>query len=322
MGHRRPSGPRRGDIMQEPRLDFVTCASPTGFHRMAYWEWGDPLNDRVLVCVHGLTRTGRDFDHLARRLAGQWRVVCPDVAGRGKSDWLSNPALYAVPQYVSDMATLIARVRPATLAWVGTSMGGLIGLGLAGAATMMRMARAMRPRPDGLQAQADDLRLHKLVLNDVGPRLNVEALQRIAGNVASHDSYPTFEAAVAAMRQISTTFGPHTDAQWDELARHIYVRQGGGWVRHFDPALAVPLGAQVAQAFEAGERILWQAYDSLDCPVLIVRGQDSDLLSASTAAEMLARNPRARLHEVPGVGHAPTLMTPEQIEPIARFLQE
>ncbi|MFQ6687233.1 alpha/beta fold hydrolase, partial [Bordetella pertussis] len=136
MGHRRPSGPRRGDIMQEPRLDFVTCASPTGFHRMAYWEWGDPLNDRVLVCVHGLTRTGRDFDHLARRLAGQWRVVCPDVAGRGKSDWLSNPALYAVPQYVSDMATLIARVWPATLAWVGTSMGGLIGLGLAGAATM------------------------------------------------------------------------------------------------------------------------------------------------------------------------------------------
>ncbi len=171
--------------MQEPRLDFVTCASPTGFHRMAYWEWGDPLNDRVLVCVHGLTRTGRDFDHRWRGgwpASGGWCV--PDVAGRGKSDWLSKArALYAVPQYVSDMATLIARVWPATLAWVGTSMGGLIGLGLAGAATMMRLARAMRPRgPGRLPAQADDLRLHRLVLNDVGPRLNVEVLQRIAGN--------------------------------------------------------------------------------------------------------------------------------------------
>ena len=125
----------------EPRLEYVTCASPAGLHRMAYWEWGDPANDQVLVCVHGLTRTGRDFDALAQRLAGRYRVVCPDVVGRGRSDWLANPAFYTVPQYAADMVTLIARLKPARLAWVGTSMGGLIGMALSGSAAFSRPRR-------------------------------------------------------------------------------------------------------------------------------------------------------------------------------------
>ena len=162
---------------------------------MAYTEWGDPDNDRILLCVHGLTRTGRDFDTLARRLAGQYRVVCPDVVGRGRSDWLSNPALYTVPQYVSDMVTLIARLRPATLAWVGTSMGGLIGLGLAGAAAYARMARASQPN-GGDWPEGRDIRFERMVLNDVGPRLEPAALARIGQYVGQPGRFDSFDQAV------------------------------------------------------------------------------------------------------------------------------
>ncbi|HYG44549.1 MAG TPA: alpha/beta hydrolase [Bordetella sp.] len=305
--------------MLEPRFDFVTCASPAGLHRMAYTEWGDRDNDRVLLCVHGLTRTGRDFDELARRLAGDFRVVCPDVVGRGRSDWLSAPAFYTVPQYVSDMVTLIARLRPASLAWVGTSMGGLIGLALAGAATYARALRARQPRADAWPAD-QDIRLSHLVLNDVGPRLDPMALGRIGQYVGQPAEFASFAQAVDAVRQVSAPFGPHTDAQWETLTRHVYVERDGKWKKHYDLDLALPLASQAADAYSAGEQILWRSYETLDCPVLILRGTQSDLLTEATAAEMLARNRRARLVEVPGVGHAPTLMTDAQIGPVADFL--
>jgi pimeloyl-ACP methyl ester carboxylesterase len=305
--------------MLEPRFDFVTCASPAGLHRMAYTEWGDPGNDRVLLCVHGLTRTGRDFDDLARRLAGDFRVVCPDVVGRGRSDWLSVPAFYTVPQYVSDMVTLIARLRPASLSWVGTSMGGLIGLALAGAAAHARLARAAQPRA-GAWSASHDIHLDRMVLNDVGPRLEPAALGRIGQYVGQPAEFETFAQAVESVRQISAPFGPHTDAQWETLARNVYVERDGKWVKHYDLNLALPLASQAAEAYSAGEQILWRSYDALDCPVLILRGAQSDLLTETTAAEMLARNPRAHLLEMAGVGHAPTLMDETQIEPVARFL--
>ena len=307
--------------MLEPRFDFVTCASPAGLHRMAYSEWGDPGNDRVLLCVHGLTRTGRDFDHLARRLAGHFRVVCPDVVGRGRSDWLATPALYTVAQYVSDMVTLVARLRPASLAWVGTSMGGLIGLALAGALAYARAMRAARPHAGGWPADRD-IRLDRMVLNDVGPRLDPAALGRIGQYVGQPAEFESFAQAVQAVREVSATFGPHSDAQWEELARHVYVERDGRWVKHYDLNLALPLASQAAEAYSTGEQILWRSYEALDCPILIVRGAQSDLLAEATAAEMLARNPRARLHEVPGVGHAPTLMDAAQIDPVADFLLE
>lgn len=307
------------DARLEPRLEFVTCASPAGLHRMAYWEWGDPANDEVLVCVHGLTRSGRDFDTLARRLADRYRVVCPDVVGRGRSDWLSNPAFYTVPQYVSDMVTLLARLRPARLAWLGTSMGGLIGLALSGAAVYAQAMLAMRPHA-GMLPPSEGLRLDKLVLNDVGPRLETGALARIGQYVGEPAEFESFDAAVAAMRANSMTFGPHTDAQWAELGRYLYPEQGGKWVKHYDLALAQALAAQTPQELAAGEQILWRAYDTVACPILIVRGEQSDLLTRATVEEMLARNPRARAHEVAGVGHAPTLMADEQVEPVAAFL--
>jgi len=307
------------DASLEPRLDFVTCASPAGLHRMAYWEWGDPANDRVLLCVHGLTRTGRDFDTLARRLAGRYRVVCPDVVGRGRSDWLVNPAFYTVPQYVSDMVTLIARLRPGSLAWVGTSMGGLIGMALSGAGAFAKAMLAMRPHA-GMLPPDQGIRLDKLVLNDVGPRLENGALSRIGQYVGDSSEFASFQDAVAAMRANSQTFGPHTDAQWADLAKYLYPEQGGKWVKHYDVAISQALSSQTAEELAAGEQILWRSYDAIDCPVLIVRGAQSDLLTRATVDEMLKRNPRARAHEVAGVGHAPTLIADDQVNPVADFL--
>jgi pimeloyl-ACP methyl ester carboxylesterase len=307
------------DASLQPRLEFVTCASPAGLHRMAYWEWGDPANDQVLLCVHGLTRSGRDFDALARRLAGRYRVVCPDVVGRGRSDWLANPAFYTVPQYVSDMVTLIARLRPARLAWVGTSMGGLVGLALSGAAAFAGALQVMRPHA-GMLPPGQGIRLDKLVLNDVGPRLETGALSRIGQYVGEPGEFASFEEAVATMRANSQTFGPHTDAQWADLAQYLYPEYGGKWVKHYDLALAQPLAAQTPEELAAGEQILWRSYDAVSCPVLIVRGALSDLLTPATVEEMLKRNPRAQALEVPGVGHAPTLIADSQVDPVAAFL--
>ncbi|MVW80682.1 alpha/beta fold hydrolase [Bordetella sp. 02P26C-1] len=307
--------------MFTPRFDYVTCASPAGLHRMAYTEWGDPDNDRVLICVHGLTRHGRDFDELAQRLAGEFRVVCPDVVGRGRSDWLTTPTLYSVPQYVADMVTLIARLRPASLSWVGTSMGGLIGLSLAGVANWARMSSVMQPRVGGLPPDAQ-IRFDSMVLNDVGPRLDPLALGRIGQYVGQTGEFNSLDEAIRSVRQTAAPFGPMTDEQWERFTRRTYVERDGKWVKHYDLNLALPLAAQAAEVYSTGEQMLWNAYDSLDCPVLIVRGEASDLLSTATASEMLRRNPRARLVTVPLVGHAPTLMDAAQLDPVVGFLLE
>ncbi|VFR22694.1 probable hydrolase [plant metagenome] len=305
--------------MSDPRLDYVTCASPAGLHRMAYWEWGDPDNDRVLVCVHGLTRTGRDFDVLARRMAAEYRVVCPDVAGRGRSDRLRNPLFYTVPQYVSDMVTLLARLDARTLDWVGTSMGGLIGMALGGSAALSRLAPAAAPAGLG-ELPGTGIAVGRMVINDVGPTLETAALARIGQFVGQPVEFGSFEEAVAYARTVSAGFGPHSDAQWQDLARHVYVPQAGRWVKHYDLGLAQPFAQQDPASAAAGEELLWQLYEALDCPLLVLRGSESDLLSASTAEQMLARNTRASLHEVAGVGHAPTLMAPDQVEAVAAFL--
>ncbi|MCU0775635.1 MAG: alpha/beta hydrolase, partial [Ideonella sp.] len=158
----------------EPRLHHVQCLDPRGLHRMAYWEWGDPANDRVLVCVHGLSRQGRDFDVLARAMSDRYRVVCPDVVGRGESDRLADPMGYAVPTYVADMVTLLARLNARTLHWVGTSMGGLIGLGVASLANTP---------------------VERLVLNDVGPKIEAGALQRIGSYLGAPLTWGSLDEA-------------------------------------------------------------------------------------------------------------------------------
>lgn len=285
----------------EPRLERVACLDPTGLRRVAYWEWGDPENPRVVVCVHGLTRQGRDFDVLARALADDVRVVCPDVAGRGESDRLADPSRYALPTYVADMVTLLARVRARHVSWVGTSMGGLIGLGLA----------ALPGTP-----------VRRLVLNDVGPAIDAGGLARIAGYVGQSPVFASEAEATAYMAALSVGFGPHSPEQWQALSRPMLRRDDAGWRLHYDPAIAIPLRALDAQAAAAGEQMLWAAYDAIRCPTLVLRGSASDVLTPATARAMAERGPRARVHEVPGVGHAPTLVQPDQVAVVRAFLRE
>jgi pimeloyl-ACP methyl ester carboxylesterase len=289
--------------MTEPRAGFVQCLDGRGLHRMAYVEWGDPGNPRVLVCVHGLTRQGRDFDTLAADLASHYRVVCPDVVGRGLSDWLSDPAGYAIPAYVADMVTLLARLGAEQVDWVGTSMGGLIGLGLA----------ALPGTP-----------VRRLVLNDVGPVIQPTALQRIGAYVGQPTHWRTLDEAADALWAISRGFGPHTPAQWRALSLPQLkpARRDGveGFVSRYDPAIAVPFRAMTPALAAAGEALLWQAYDRLSCPTLLLRGAESDLLSRDTALAMTQRGPKARLQEFEGVGHAPTLQAPDQRAAVREFL--
>lgn len=303
--------------MLEPRLEYVSCASPSGIHRMAYWEWGDPANDKTLICVHGLTRCGRDFDEVAQRLAPHYRVVCPDIVGRGRSDWLVDPAGYTVPQYISDMLALIARLDVQQVDWLGTSMGGLIGLGLAGA---LAASALQRPQPKGFGLPAGQmLQLGKIALNDIGPSLDRQGLARIAGYVGRDLAFDTFDEAVGYVQSVSAGFGPHSQAGWSRLTRDVFNQLDGRWVKHYDIRLAEPMAQQDGPVLDAAEHMLWSAYQSIASPVLVLRGQESDVLTEETTRQMLARNTRAQLVEFPGVGHAPSLLSDEQISPIQRF---
>jgi len=288
--------------MSEPRLKSVQCSSPAGLHRMAYKEWGDPANPRVLVCVHGVTRVADDFDALARALADRYRVVCPDVVGRGRSGRLRDPQHYTVPQYVADMVTLVARVTRGDegVHWFGTSMGGLIGMVL---------------------ASFPDSPVRRLVLNDIGPVLDPVAMARIGDYIGQDLRFPDFETGAKFVRDVSDAFGPHSEDQWHKLAADVLVQtEGGQWTRHYDPALARPFAAITPERAREDEARLWAAYDAIRCPTLLVRGETSDLFSRATAEAMTARGPRPELVEVKGVGHAPTFVQPEQIAIAREFL--
>lgn len=285
--------------MIEPRLNNVQCLGSRGLHRLAYWEWGDAANPAVLVCAHGLMRQGRDFDTLARAMLDRYRVVCPDVVGRGRSDWLADPMGYALPQYLADMVTLLARLDARSVHWLGTSMGGLIGIGVA----------ALAGTP-----------VTKLVLNDIGPRIDPAGVARIGGYVGVTRRWRSLDEAADALWIISTGFGPHTREQWLALTAPQLKNDGGDLVPCSDPAIAVPFKAITPEMAAAGEAALWHGYDRIACPTLLLRGEQSDLLSHVTAQEMTQRGPRARLVEVAGVGHAPTLVQPEQVNAVREFL--
>jgi pimeloyl-ACP methyl ester carboxylesterase len=280
-----------------PRQREVLCANSKGLHRMRYVEWGDPANPRVLVCVHGLTRNGRDFDTLAASLSAHYRVVCPDIAGRGRSDWLPEAAGYAFPQYLADVMVLLARLDVEHVHWLGTSMGGLIG-----------MLLASLPRSP----------ITRLVLNDVGPVIAPASLQRIGEYVGKAPRFASVAEAEAYIRLVSTPFGALTDAQWRQLTESS-IRQGadGKWAMVYDPAIGEPFrqAMENPQAFD-----LWPLYDAIRCPTLAVRGAESDLLTAETHAEMSRRGPQARLVEIAGVGHAPMFLDEAQIAVVRDFL--
>ena len=288
------------DSTPSPRLRSVQCLGARGLHRMAYAEWGDPANPKVLVCAHGLSRQGRDFDVLAQAMAGDYRVVCPDVVGRGRSDWLADPAGYAIPAYVADMVTLLARLDAETVHWVGTSMGGLIGMGLA----------SLPGSP-----------ISRLVLNDVGPKIEFASLERIGSYLGRSVHWPTLDAAADAMWAISKGFGPHTREQWLALSQHQVRPDGEGYKPHYDPAIAVNFKAITQPMAAAGEAMAWMSYERITCPTLLLRGAESDLLAVETAEAMRQRGPRAEFREFAGVGHAPMLIQPEQVAAVRQFLR-
>ena len=271
---------------------YVRCASGKSTYRMAYHAWGDPSNSKVLLCVHGLTRRGSDFKTLAQAMCKDYYVVCPDVVGRGDSDRLENPMQYAVPQYVADMAQLVKQLGVTQVDWFGTSMGGLIGMVYA----------AMPNSP-----------IRKMLINDVGPKIEPDAIKRLGSYVGQPFAFANRADALNRLNQICATFGEHTPEEWEIYNGPMLIQRDGLWVMHYDPNIAVPFASVNPIMAKAGEVAMWHAFKQIHIPMLIVRGADSDLLSAQTVAEMCRVNPYARKIEIPNVGHAPAFVKPEQI---------
>jgi pimeloyl-ACP methyl ester carboxylesterase len=313
-------------MTQSPSFSKFLSLGPHGFHRLNYVEWGDRDNPHVVICVHGLTRNARDFDELASALAANARVVCLDVAGRGGSDWLDHKEDYGFPQYVADAAALIARVgsaaatggsrrrffiapaprgRPA-IDWVGTSMGGLIGMML-----------ASKPRSP----------IRRLVLNDVGAMIPWAGLLHLRATHGDADRrFDSLASLEAHLRRTCASFGPLTDAQWASLASNsARRRQDGGYSFDFDPGIIESLRRGGNEEVHFGADFLfgvdlWRVWDKVKSPTLLLRGEQSPLLTRATAERMLTRGPEAKLVEFEGVGHAPWLKSREQIAPIRDFL--
>lgn len=298
--------------MPLPTLNYLSCADGAGGHRMAFWQWGGLDAASVIVCVHGLARQGRDFDVLAQALLARslhpLRIICPDVVGRGRSDWLKDPMGYGVPRYAADILALLgflhAQAPMGRLDWVGTSMGGLIGMAVAGTPGLSL------PSP-----------IRRLVLNDVGPVIEWAALQRIGTYLGKGGVFASQQEGADALRAFSASFGPHTSAQWDELSSPM-LRQlpKSGWALHYDPAIALPFAQLTEEAARQGQSALWALYDGISTATLLTRGAQSDLLSRSTAIAMTGRGPRAQLVEFEGVGHAPTFVADLQVDTVSAFL--
>ncbi len=302
--------------MKQPELNFLDCdhaGKAPGTHRMAYWSHGTEHHAHVVLCVHGISRQGRDFDTLAQRLIGadgqRCRVVSVDVAGRGMSEWLADASLYQVPQYAADLLTLLMTLQAQgarTIDWVGTSMGGLIGIAVAAQTVLTPQLKAFA--------------LRKLVLNDVGPVVQWEALQRISSYLGANKRFASEQEAIDYMWELSKSFGPHTPEQWRALSLPMIRPDGQQFKLHYDPAIALPVRATTPEVAAQGEAMLWHLYDAIQAETLLIRGQESDLISPATAQQMQARGPKAKLVEFAGVGHAPTLIAPDQIQAVEDFL--
>jgi pimeloyl-ACP methyl ester carboxylesterase len=305
--------------MTEPQLHHVLCPDANASRRMAYWQWGDAASSHVVLCVHGLTRQGRDFDVLASDLlaqAGQrgrsLRVVSVDVAGRGHSDWLPDASHYQPLTYLADLQALMKQLQAqapvAHFDWVGTSMGGIIGM----------LAAA--------QPQAWPAPIGRLVLNDVGPALQWAGLERIRGYVGQVGPFGSLGEGVYYLRGRLAGFGPHSDAQWTALNAPMFrpalreAPQASAVVLHYDPAIGRPFEALTPEASAQSAEAMRAVYRQLACQTLLLRGAQSELLSREVALEMTITGPKARLVEFAGVGHAPTLVAADQVQVVREFL--
>lgn len=300
------------------RQEYFHSLGNGSFHRIAYTCWGDTANPHVVLCVHGLARNSRDFDFLAAALADHCRVACMDVAGRGESEWLDNKSHYSFSTYQNDAAAMLARATapPAAkwfgrrtcevkLDWVGTSMGGLIGMFLA----------AKRGSP-----------IRRLVLNDVGALIPWSALFRMKGYITRGRSFTSVDEVEAYVRNVCAPFGPLTDAQWRHLAQHSAARPNGGdYLLRYDPGIGEDLHGHIDAEFPMGPDMLrgidlWNVWSKIECQVLVLRGAESEVLLKKTVDEMKERKPDVEVVEFPGVGHAPALMSADQIRVVKDFL--
>ena len=281
---------------EEPLELRLTLDEPFAGIELAYLDWRPQAPIRTVVCVHGLTRNAHDFDVLARDLARRGaRVLAVDVVGRGRSSWLEDPSGYAMPTYVGQLGQWLARLELDAVDWIGTSMGGLIG---------MAMAAGENPP------------IRRLVLNDIGPFVDREALVQIQSYLELEPRFATLDEAESHLRFIHAPFGPLTDAQWRHLTYHSVVADGDGWRLHYDPAIKAPYAALAED-----DVALWELWDQIHCPTLVLHGRDSVILKAKTCEEMRERGPRAEVAHFAGIGHAPALMSEDQISTIERWLE-
>jgi pimeloyl-ACP methyl ester carboxylesterase len=280
-------------VKQKSLLGITT----SGFHRIAYTEWGESDERPAVVCVHGLTRNGRDFDFVAEALQSERRVACPDIVGRGRSGWLADKQNYTLPTYCADMTALLARLDSESFDWVGTSMGAFIGIILA--------AQPNTP-------------VKRLVINDAGPLAPKAASQRILSYVGQAPAFASIGAVESYLRQVHAPFGELSDAQWSHLARHSARKTtDGSYALVYDPDIVAPMRSAPPQDLD-----LWPLWDQIRCPVLVLRGAQSDVLLPETVDEMRRRGPDIEVVEFANVGHAPALMDAEQIGVIKDWLLE
>lgn len=272
---------------------FQPLGDPYPDVTLSYLEHG-PAGGEPVLCVHGLTRNAHDFDHLARALAERGRrVLAVDMVGRGRSSWLAEPSGYTVENYARHLARFHALMGLGPVDWVGTSMGGLI----------------------GIEVAANDLvPIRRLVINDIGPFVPDEALGMIRSYLGLDLRFASLAELEAHLRFIHAGFGPLSDADWHDLARHSAKETPEGWRLSYDP--------RIREAFQAhqGPIDVWAAWDRITCPTFVLHGADSPLLTTAVLEAMRQRGPKLEVVSLPGIGHAPALNTEEQIAIVARWL--
>lgn len=292
----------------KPKIKHHLGFSKNGFHRLAYQDWGKPLvTQSTLLCVHGLTRNSGDFDFLAHQLKDNFHVICPDIVGRGKSDWLGDPSLYNYSQYLSDMACLFSRLKLSNqkkiekrIDWIGTSMGGLLGM---------------------LIAAQNNSPIHRLILNDIGPEVPQKALLRIKNYIEGYPTFKTLAEAKAYIKEGLRSFGNLIESQWDHITNASIKKEGNTYIMSYDPELITAYQSALENK-KTTENSLWDIWKNIKCPILLLRGLQSDVLENTTVMKMKKLKPDMEIVEFDHVGHAPALMDLQQTDVIKKWLNK
>lgn len=281
-------------LSNQPACKKLLGLSPQGFHTIAYTDWGDTSQSHAVICVHGLSRNGRDFDPLAQALAQQgYRVLCPDMPGRGQSAWFQDSQDYNYPQYLQALTSLIAHAQLTSVDWIGTSMGGILGMFMA--------TQAHTP-------------IRNLILNDVGAFIPGSSLKTIKRYLSLMPTFKKRETAQKFLQQILSTFGPITSDQLTHLVEYsFFLNKKQRFQLAFDPKILETLVPEDVD--------LWPFWERLTCPVFLIRGAHSKVLPDPVARQMCQRE-HTHFHCVEDAGHAPALMAPEQIAPVIAWLTE